>query len=343
MDSRRRRIPAATPNTVVHERPVPLSTFRSGGLFFQNEINNLANALDIAIGGRFDLINVKSDPSYNPDFIVVNGVVNPHPPGQTLLWEGKDENSNSWSVNVAAVYRLSDANRVSFNFGKSFRAPSLEERFQFLDLGALVKLGNPALEPEDGWFYDIGYRHYSNSAMFRVNFYLNVLRNMVVETPGFTFQGRPATQMVNFGAAKLFGFDLAFELQITKGLIFYGSAAMVRGEDSKKQENLPLMPADNGTLGVRVSPIGMCSIDLEITGVNDQNKIAPAEVRTGGYSLVNFAIHLKPIDLHYGTIALSAGADNIFDRLYFNNLATNRGMVKAEPGRNIYLKAEVKF
>ncbi|MBK6681251.1 MAG: TonB-dependent receptor [Ignavibacteriales bacterium] len=77
----------------------------------------------------------------------------------------KDENNYSWSLNIASLYKLTKDHHITFNFGKSFRAPSLEERFQFLDLGGLVKLGDPALEPEEGWFYDFGYRYYSNSAM----------------------------------------------------------------------------------------------------------------------------------------------------------------------------------
>lgn len=343
MDSRRQRILNAKKDSVIHERPVPLSKFRSGGIFFQNEIDNITPNLDIAVGGRFDLINVTNDPSNNPDFVVWKGVLIPNPPGQKPLWPAKDETNNSWSLNLAALYRLGSGHQFTFNFGKSFRSPSLEERFQFLDLGGLVKLGDPALKPEDGWFYDLGYSHYSNTAFWKVNFYLNLLQNMVVESPGFTFQGRPATQFVNFGAAKLFGFDLAFEVQIIQPVVLFGNASIVRGEDSKKTENLPFIPADNGTIGFRIKALSFVQASVEVNGVLDQNKTAPSEKATPGYALVNLALHFTPVALPFGTLNLSAGVDNLLDRSYTNHLATNRGLIKAEPGRNVFVKAQYIF
>ena len=343
MDSKRQRILNAKKDSIIHERPVPLSKFKSMGFFFQNEIDNLTKYLNVAIGGRFDYINVTSHDSYNPDFVEVRGVVNNNPPGRKLLWSARDENNYSWSLNIASLYKLTKDHHITFNFGKSFRAPSLEERFQFLDLGGLVKLGDPALEPEEGWFYDFGYRYYSNSAMWKINFFLNTLTNMVVETPGFTYQNRPATQMVNFGSAKIYGLDLAFELHIIKDLILYGRGSIVRGEDTKKTEDLPFMPGDNGTLGLRAKAHEYVDISLEIEGAMDQNKVAPSEKRTGGYSLVNMMINIKPVKIAYGELVFTLGVDNILDRLYLSHLSTNRGLVKAEPGRNIFIRANYNF
>ncbi|MBK8662661.1 MAG: TonB-dependent receptor, partial [Ignavibacteriales bacterium] len=195
----------------------------------------------------------------------------------------------------------------------------------------------------EGWFYDFGYRYYSNSAMWKINFFLNTLTNMVVETPGFTYQNRPATQMVNFGSAKIYGLDLAFELHIIKDLILYGRGSIVRGEDTKKTEDLPFMPGDNGTLGLRAKAHEYVDISLEIEGVMDQNKVAPSEKRTGGYSLVNMMINIKPVKIAYGELVFTLGVDNILDRLYLSHLSTNRGLVKAEPGRNIFIRANYNF
>ncbi len=343
MDSKRQRILNAKKDSVIHERPVPLSKFKSGGIFFQNEINNVTPDLDLAIGGRFDLINVTSDPSNNPDFVVWKGVVIPNPPGQTPLWQAKDETNSSWSLNLAALYRLGKDHQITFNFGKSFRSPSLEERFQFLDLGGLVKLGNPALEPENNWFYDLGYSRYTSTAFWKINFYLNILKDLVVETPGFKYQNRTATQFTNFGAARIFGFDLAFEFQVIQQINIYGNASVIRGEDTKKTENLPFIPADNATLGIKVKTFTFANAALEVHTTFDQYKTAPAETATPGYTLVNFAVNVNPIPLPYGTITLSAGVDNLLDRSYTSHLATNRGLIKAEPGRNVFVKAQYGF
>lgn len=343
MDSKRQRILNSKKDSVIHERPVPLSKFKSGGIFFQNEFNNITPNLDLAIGGRFDLINVTSDPSNNPDFVVNKGVVIPNPPGQTTLWQAKDETNSSWSLNLAALYRLGNDHQITFNFGKSFRSPSLEERFQFLDLGGLVKLGNPALEPENNWFYDLGYSRYTSTAFWKINFYLNILKDMVVETPGFKYQNRTATRFTNFGAARIYGFDLAFEFQLIKQINIYGNASIIRGEDTRKTENLPFIPADNATLGIKIKTFTFANAALEVYSTFDQNKIAPAEKATPGYTLVNFAVNFNPVPLPHGAITLSAGVDNILDRSYTSHLATNRGLIKAEPGRNVFVKAQYSF
>ncbi len=343
MDSKRERILNAKKDSIINERPVPLSKFRSGGIFFQNEIDNLVENLNIVLGGRLDLINIKSEDSYNPDFVTYKGTVIPNPPGRRLLWAARDENNTSWSLNLAALYKLGKGHQVAFNIGRSFRSPSLEERFQYLDLGSLVKLGDPALKPEQGLSLDLSYRYWSNRASFKAGFYLNSLTDLVVEAPGYTFQNRPATQMVNVGEARIFGFDLSFEYQVFKELIVYGNTALVRGEDTKKTEDLPFMPADNGTLGVKVSVMPSVDVSAEVVGVMDQKKLAPSEKPTAGYGLVNLAVHLKPFALPYGEISITAGVDNLMNRLYYNNLATNRGLIKAEPGRNVYLKAQYGF
>ena len=157
-----------------------------------------------------------------------NGVRNDNPASQTIIWNsGKAENT-SWSGNIGLLYKLTDEFDLTFNTGRSFRSPSLEERFEFIDQGNLVKLGNPDLKPEDGYFFDLGERLWNKRITLRTNVFLNLFNNLVAETPG-EFEGRPALIKNNIGKARLYGFELFSEYNPYSELVLYSTISYVTG------------------------------------------------------------------------------------------------------------------
>ncbi len=81
-----------------------------------------------------------------------------HRQNQVLYWSSYNAHDISWSGNAGFIYSLNEQTDITFNFARSFRSPSLEERYQYIDLGNLVKLGDPNLKPEKGYFFDLGLR-----------------------------------------------------------------------------------------------------------------------------------------------------------------------------------------
>ncbi|HPV19977.1 MAG TPA: TonB-dependent receptor, partial [Prolixibacteraceae bacterium] len=67
------------------------------------------------------------------------------------------------------------------------------------------------------------------------------------------------------------------------------------------------------------------------------------EKATGSYARFDLAFTSAPILLRKTRIQLFAGIDNLTDRSYTNHLATNRGSISTEPGRNIYLRLNLAF
>ena len=126
------------------ETPIPDSRFNSAGVFFQNETRFLDNRLTMIIGGRFDGILITNEQGVDVDYIIMNGDRNDNPPGQKVTFEKGEEYNFSWSANVGLLYKVLPDVDLTLNAGRAFRAPSLEERFKYIDLGNFVRLGDPA-------------------------------------------------------------------------------------------------------------------------------------------------------------------------------------------------------
>ena len=66
----------------------------------------------------------------------------------------------------------------------AFRSPSLEERYDFIDLGTYVRLGNPDLHAEQSLSLNAGIRITIDDLHIRGDAFLNGLTDMVAELPG---------------------------------------------------------------------------------------------------------------------------------------------------------------
>ena len=133
------------------ETPIPESHFNSAGLYFQDETSLADGQLTLITGGRIDRVWIKNEEGFDVDYLIINGDRNDAPPTQRLTFEKGSEQSYSWSANAGLLYQLGNNVDASMNLARSFRAPSLEERFKYIDLGNFVQLGDPALKPESGY------------------------------------------------------------------------------------------------------------------------------------------------------------------------------------------------
>ena len=329
-------------NKITGEKPIPDAYFNSTGFFLQNEISFLNNRMKLDFGGRFDLINIKNDGVKNPLYEITNGVRNENPANQTIIWNSGKEENRSWSGNIGLLYKLTDELDITFNTGRSFRSPSLEERFEFIDQGNLVKLGNPDLKPEEGYFFDLGERLWNKRITLRTNVFLNLFNNLVAETSG-EFEGRPALIKNNIGEARLYGFELFSEYNPYSELVLYGTISYVRGEDTKNNLNLPLIPPLNGRLGFRFPIFDFLNANLNTTFSFKQDKISEGEKETPGYILLNASVASDKFRIGIINLTAVAGVENIFDKAYRDHLSTNRGLIDIEPGRNIFLKLRLSW
>ncbi len=344
-----------TNNIIRGETPIPESSFTSAGIFVQDETQLLDDKLKIIAGGRFDGIAVKNEKGFDVDYLIVNGVRNDTPPNQRITFTKGTTHNISWSTNFGTIYRLFRNTDLSINFARSFRAPSLEERFKYIDLGNYVRLGDPDLHPESGYSADAGLRIWNPALVFQADFFINRISNMIVETPGEfiytintgplegTIDTLPALVNANVSKAVLYGFDFGLQYNFHSNFVLFASGAYVRGKDTEANANLPQIPPLNGRLGIRYTLPGIGSAEVVATGAARQDKVAEGEKETGGYVRYDLSVSSENIQLSKTKIQIFAGIDNITDRSYTNHLATNRGSISVEPGRNIYLRLKLSF
>jgi hemoglobin/transferrin/lactoferrin receptor protein len=329
-------------NKVIGERPVPESDFRNIGFYANDEMKFLDNRLTINAGARFDGIKVTNKKTYNPVYEITNGVVNNTPANQSLYWDEREVNDYSWSGSLGLLYMVTPKLDFTINISRSFRSPSLEERYQYIDLGNYLRIGTPDLKPEDGYFFDLGTRYWGEDLNFRVNVFANFIKDMIVELPG-TYQGKQAYIKSNAGKARLLGFDFTAEAKIFSALSAYFTGGYVRGRDTEDDSDLPQVPPLNGIIGIKAQLEEIVRLDLNATLFSKQDKTASGEIQTPGYVYYNLYASSNSFDFNLVKFSISAGVENIFNKAYRNHLASNRGLITDEPGRNFFVKLQIDW
>ena len=157
-------------NKIIGEKPLPDSKFQSIGFFVQDDADIIKNKFSLSLGARIDKINVKGETTFNPIYEIINGIRNDSPAGQKIIWNKTEDHNYSFSSNVGLKYSLNEYLDFTMSLVYSFRSPSLEERFQYIDQGSYVRVGNPNLKPEKEKSIDLGVRYYS--IKFKSNFKL---------------------------------------------------------------------------------------------------------------------------------------------------------------------------
>ncbi len=331
-----------TINQVVGEKPLPDAKYLSMGYYIQDEFILINDKLQLNLSGRVDQIKISNNEVKNPVYVIVNDVRNNNPPNQIINWNSENDKNFSWSGNLGFLYTLSKDIDITFDAARSFRSPSLEERYQYIDLGSLIRLGNPNLKPEDGYFMNLGLRVWKEKISVKGDLFYNYLKNLVAEVPGI-YENRPARINENIGKAKLYGYDFQIQYNLYDDFVVYGSGAYVRGENVEEGSNLPAIPPLNGKLGFRTSLYDIVNIDLSSTFFASQKYVAAGEFTTPGYVYYNLYLSSNKLNISNVQIFLNGGIENMFNKLYRNHLSTNRGLNTAEPGRNFFLKLNLNW
>ena len=118
---------------------------------------------------------------------------------------------------------------------------------------------------------------------------------------------------------------------------------VIASHDITNDDNLPEIPPFNGMIGFRFDLIDFLKVDFNSIFTADQNKTAQGEINTPGFAYFNFYLTTELIRLSGMGIEFSGGIENMFNKEYRNHLSTNRGFIKSEPGRNLFLKMNLNW
>lgn len=339
LDSRRERHLIAA-GQIIGERPLPVARMVSGGVFAQGEWNALPGLLSAVAGVRYDAIRVGNDEVRSPEYLRTGNTVQVPAPGARLLWPAGGANDASWSANAGLRVMPARGIGISLLCATAFRSPSLEERFDFIDLGSAVRLGNPHLRPEQSFSINAALDITAGTLDLHGDLFLNSLRELVVEQPG-TFEGRPAYIRANVGKARLYGYELEIAYRPGPWSRLSASLAFVRGEDRILHTPLPSIPPLEGRCGWSVGSPALGTVDLGLAWAARQGNPGGDERATPGFVVLDAGVASAPVAICGVTFTTRAGVRNILDRDYRLHLSTLRGVVRSEPGRNLWLSLTV--
>lgn len=329
-------------NRTIGEKPLPNSKYKSLGFFIQDDFWIFKEKLLLTTGLRYDRIMIEGEATLNPVYETVNGVINYTPTGQKMIWNDHEVKESSYSANIGLKYALNRNFDFTISTGLSFRSPSLEERFQFIDQGSFVSVGNPYLNAETGRSVDLGARFYSRKLKIVSSLFFNYFDNLVTEIPGL-FEGRNAFIKTNIGKARLYGFDFRADYNFYSDHLIYFISSFVKGDDISSGGDLPEIPPLNGSAGIKFSYDSKLSIVISSDYSFGQNKVAEGERATAGYAIFNLSLNSGIFDLFSSGIRINAGVENILNKEYRNHLSTIRGNLIFEPGRNFFIKLIADF
>src|SRR5574344_922807 len=334
------------------ETPIPTATSTTAGVYVNDEMHLIDNRMTVTIGGRVDKIWVKNDVCYDVDYIIMNGVRNDKPANQRVTFEKNNVNDISWSANVGVLYKLSGNVDAVLNLARSYRAPSIEERYKYIDLGNYVRLGNPNLKAEKGYSGDMGIRVWGKRLNVQASIFANRITDMVVENKGeFIYRVAetnkldtiPALINANISKALLYGFDFKIDYNVIDNLSLSLASSYVIGRDTEEKKYLLMIPPFKAFVGASYSYPSIGTISMYLYTAAKQAKVAEGEIKTGGYCKLDLSLASARMNLGRCGLQLFAGIDNITNRSYSNHISTNRGSISIEPGRNFYIRASFTF
>lgn len=342
--------------TIRGESPLPDASYMSNGLFVRTERQFFNDKLNTTAGLRYDYIIVNNEDSFDPEYLISNGV-KITPPSRRKIVEANTRNMQSWSANLGANLQATEALNIALSGGHSFRAPNIEELYKYISLSTTsVRIGNPDLTPEESNFLDLGIHYNAPRLSFSANGFINKINNMIAEETGETYydnydsDGKVSSTdtlgayvLNNIDEALLYGFDAQVKWEAAPELFLMGNIAYTIGENLSTDGYLPQIAPMNGLLGIRYSGIKIVQGEVNYEWAAKQDKLADSESETDGYGLVNINLNSQKFELGKVNLQAFAGVKNLLDTEYTNHLAVNRGSITVEPGRNFYVKLKISL
>lgn len=257
--------------------------------------------------------------------------------------------SRALSGSIGLNVRPTSNVEIGAQVARAHRFPLVEERFaDGVHFGAsLYEEGDPTLGTEIGLGTDL-FMRWSNDRI-RLNlagFYTRIDDFIAFGPTGETFedtQGR-VWDVFRYRAAdaRLVGGEAQVHTRLTEALSLEGHLDYVRGSRIDSGNPLPTMPPLRGTLRARYDT-GRWWVGSRLRMVDTQDRVAPDELSTDGYTLVDAQAGLR-LDAN-GLHRITLRVDNVTDALYRDHLSR---IDRSEfgfpmPGRNMSVSYRYAF
>lgn len=316
MSSDRRRIFRS--GNVIKEKPLPESGIMSSGVFVEHDWV-FSEALRINTGARLDGIEVEND-------------ADPR-------WGKRTEHDSSWNMHAGTSLRVTENLTLKAIAAGGYRAPELEERYQYLDLaGGMVKLGDPDLDSETSRFAELGVNWQSPVLHLGAAVFVNDLDDLI----GERIADESTIVNDNVDEARIHGFELEGSHRLSEGLTLFGNIAHLTGRDTKNSEDLANIPPLTAVAGISGRGANGFWFRAQANFAARQEDIPENALETPSW---------KTLDLYAGVRgrgnlkghSLRVGIENALGEEYRDYLTSYRGAPFNEPGSSVSLNYEFIF
>ncbi|TVQ09950.1 MAG: TonB-dependent receptor [Bacteroidetes bacterium] len=250
-------------------------------------------------------------------------------------------NKMNYSGSVGLNYRPIEGLEIGGQFARSHRNPMVEELFaDGAHLGAGVyEIGNPDLKDEIGHGGDLFLRYKRGIVELELATFVNDFANYIVFQPTGLVDdnsGYPVFEYME-GSAILYGGEFSAALQLAPGVTFQTGVDLVQGRrtfDDAPNENLPFIPPVRFNNQIEYD-FERAWVGANLMMVTKQDKVAPDEDITDGYTLLGFQAGYR---LNFnGRHVLILRVENALDNKYRDHLSRIEDRNFVMPGRNISL------
>ncbi|WND03789.1 TonB-dependent hemoglobin/transferrin/lactoferrin family receptor [Temperatibacter marinus] len=312
------------------------------GLFMNDEISFLDEKLLITPGVRFD--HYKMDPS---------GALKTDGQPFSVISE------ENLSLNVGALYHVSETLSVFAQLGQGFKAPSYDlayaEHYNQPSSTYIYQIiPSDNLDPETSNTFEIGLRGsaegLSYSAAYYYNSYDNFLTTTLVDSVmNFDSTGTFASlhefyRYENIDSVTIKGAEAGLNWRSESGVSLFANAAWQTGRDDTTGDYITSITPLSGTIGLSYDTEDFSGA-LTLRWADDMKKVNEGATRTDGYAVLDLAATYQLAE----ALALTGTVQNLFNKEYihFSNVAGHASSDDlayfAEPGRRMKLNLRFTF
>ncbi|HEU4498015.1 MAG TPA: TonB-dependent receptor [Sphingomicrobium sp.] len=251
----------------------------------------------------------------------------------------------TFSASAGGAYEFSPGWRAGLSLSRSARAPSIDELFANGPHAGTqaFEIGSPDLDPEKSVGLEASIRRSGGPVGLTATAYYNHFSNFIFQAAtGEVEDDLPVYQYFQ-GKADYYGFEVEAEAELGNALGIHWDADMVADYVHARVKDFgpaPQIPPFRLLGGISANG-GPVEGRLEVEHAFRQNRNAPLETETDGYTLVNASLDWHPLDAKK-SVVLGIAANNIFDVVARRHSSLLKDYAPLA-GRDIRLNARFEF
>ena len=106
----------------------------------------------------------------------------------SMRYDDSSKFGSNVSPSLGVTYKMSENRRIKFNAGKGFKAPSIDDMYIHMPMGAMTGspnfvIGNPDLKPEKSTNYEISIEGEKGNSFGSLTYFKNDVKNKIINQP----------------------------------------------------------------------------------------------------------------------------------------------------------------